>query len=131
MPKLIVMTDMATTRQVALREPETTVGRASTNDIVIDHEQVSRFHAVLITEGTRVTIKDLNSRNGVQVNGVKVASQALSHGDTLSIGSSQMRFLGGDQEITAVEAPRLMTPPGLLVDLDRRAEAPDTVPLAR
>jgi pSer/pThr/pTyr-binding forkhead associated (FHA) protein len=131
MPKLIVMTDMANTRQVALRARETTVGRASTNDIVIDNEQVSRLHAVLVTEGPSVTVRDLDSRNGVQVNGVKVASQQLAHGDTLSIGNCQMRFLASDQDLSEVEALRLMTIPGLLVDLERRVPAPVSAPLER
>jgi len=131
MPKLIVMTDLARTRQVALRAPETTIGRASTNDIVIDNEQVSRLHAVLITEGQSVTVRDLDSRNGVQVNGAKVASQLLAHGDTLSIGNCQMRFLASDQDLSEVDALRLMTIPGLLVDLDRRAPTAAATPLER
>jgi pSer/pThr/pTyr-binding forkhead associated (FHA) protein len=129
MPKLIVMTDMARTRQVALRIPETTIGRASTNDVVIDNEQVSRLHAVLVSEGPSVTIRDLDSRNGVLVNGVKVMSQRLAHGDTLSIGNCQMRFLASDQDLSEVEALRLMTIPGLLVDLDRRVPAPASTSL--
>src|SRR5687767_10413292 len=68
MPKLLLLISANTTKQIKLRKPETTVGRATTNDIVIRHERVSRLHAVLTLDGPFVTIKDLASSNGVYVN---------------------------------------------------------------
>lgn len=120
MPKLIMMTGPTSTRQIPLQGPETTVGRAPLNNIVIDGERVSRFHAVLRVEPAFVTIVDLNSRNGTFVNGVRVESQALANGDSIRIGDCDIRFLASEQEFTQVEALRLMTIPGLLVDLEPR-----------
>lgn len=122
MPTLIVMTGPESTKQVPLRIPETRIGRSAENDVVIDSQQVSRFHAVLAVDGPFVTIRDLDSRNGVYVNGAKVDSQVLAHGDGLVIGGCQMRYLASDQEFTAIEALRLATVPGLLIDLDRKPE---------
>lgn len=121
MPKLILLMNPAATRQVALKTLDTTIGRAPTNDVVLDDEQASRFHAVLTIDGPFVAIKDLDSRNGITVNGVKVKSQILVSGDEISIGTCRMRFLADDQEFTAIEALRLMTIPGLLVNLDALA----------
>ncbi|VWX57200.1 FHA domain-containing protein [Burkholderiales bacterium 8X] len=129
MPKVIVMRDPATAEQIPLRIPETKIGRAPTNDIAIDHEQVSRVHASLVVDGPFVTLTDLDSRNGVFVNGVRVASQMLVTGDEIRIGNCLMRFVAGEQDFTSVEALRLLTVPGLLVDLDSpRVQLPPTPP---
>ena len=119
MPKLIVMTDPGKTKLVRLQLPETRIGRISSNELVIDSERVSRLHAVVTVTDGMVTISDLESRNGTLVNGARIRSQVLANGDTIAVGDCQMRFLAGDQEVTPVEALRLMTIPGSLVDLDK------------
>ncbi|MEO5736960.1 MAG: FHA domain-containing protein [Variovorax sp.] len=125
MPRLIVMTQPGKTKLVPLQTPDTTIGRAATNDLVIDSERVSRFHAVVTIGDAFVSIRDLDSRNGTAVNGMRVDEpQVLTNGDTILIGDCQMRFLAGDQEVTPVEALRLMTIPGLLVDLDKPRTPP-------
>ncbi|MDR6539493.1 FHA domain-containing protein [Variovorax soli] len=117
MPKLLLLMSPNATKQVALRKPETRVGRALGNDVVIRHERVSRFHALLTVDGPFVTIKDLGSSNGVFVNGVRIDTQHLVDGDTISIGGCAMRFLAGDQDYTEIEALRLLTIPGLPIAL--------------
>jgi pSer/pThr/pTyr-binding forkhead associated (FHA) protein len=93
--------------------------RRERNDIVIDSIQASREHAIITVEPAFITIKDLGSRNGTFVNGDRIESQALAHGDTIRLGNYEMRFIAGDQEFSQIEALRLLTIPGLLVDLDR------------
>jgi pSer/pThr/pTyr-binding forkhead associated (FHA) protein len=119
MPKLIVMTHPGKTKLVPLSAADTKIGRASSNDVVIDSDRVSRFHATLTVESGAVWIRDLDSSNGTFVNGHRVTSRALSNGDNILIGDCQMRFLAGEQHVTPAEALRLMTIPGLLVDLDK------------
>ncbi len=121
MPKLIVMTHPGKTRLVPLQKPDTRIGRGAVNELVIDSERVSRLHAVVTVDDAFATITDLDSRNGTFVNGARVQSQTLMNGDSIRIGDCEMRFLAGDQEVTPVEALRLMTIPGLLVDLDNRS----------
>lgn len=118
MPKLILMEHPGKTRQVSLRAHETKIGRASTNDIVIDVNQVSRVHASIMVGPAFVTLKDLGSRNGTFVNGVKVESLVLANGDSIKIGECEMRFLANDQEYSQIDALRLLTVPGLLIDID-------------
>ncbi|SDE08044.1 FHA domain-containing protein [Variovorax sp. CF079] len=124
MPKLLLLISANTTRQIKLRKPETIIGRAPGNDIVIRHERVSRFHAALVLDGPFVTIKDLASSNGVYVNDVKVDTQHLVDGDSISIGGCRMRFLAGNQDYTAVEALRLLTIPGLPLELASQRVSP-------
>ncbi|CAN5714640.1 hypothetical protein BH11PSE13_BH11PSE13_10940 [soil metagenome] len=93
MSRLIQLNGSGATKQLALRVPMTMMGRAQTNDIVLDNERASRFHAALITNGTAVTIEDLGSRNGLFLNGVRIASAQLANGDTIVLGGAMFRFL--------------------------------------
>jgi pSer/pThr/pTyr-binding forkhead associated (FHA) protein len=121
MPKLILMKGSAATKQVALRPSETTIGRGSTNDVVLDSMQVSRRHAVITINGPFVTITDLGSRNGLFVNGARASSQVLVGGDEISIGSFRLRFLASEHHFST-DALRLMTTPELLAEFERARE---------
>jgi len=71
----------------------TTIGRTPDNDMSVESESVSRHHAVvLMTDGT-TAVEDLNSTNGVFVNGVRVQRQTLREGDLLTIGKVSFRFV--------------------------------------
>lgn len=118
MPRLVMMEHPGKTRQVRLRTNEIKLGRASTNDIVLDLDQVSRLHACITVESAFVTLKDLGSRNGTYVNGLRIESQVLANGDSIRVGTCEMRFLAAHQEFTQVEALRLLTVPGSSIDLD-------------
>lgn len=63
-----------------------TIGKAGDNQIVINHDDVSRKHALLYKEndGT-VVIEDLNSTNGTFVNGSRITSKRLVPGDKVTI----------------------------------------------
>ena len=63
-----------------------TIGKSSENDIVMNHDDVSRRHAVLYKEANgNIVVEDLNSTNGTFVNGCKITSQVLHAGDKVSI----------------------------------------------
>jgi pSer/pThr/pTyr-binding forkhead associated (FHA) protein len=70
----------------------TRIGRGSDNEIVLDTKHISRYHAVLLAGPVNTSIEDLNSTNGVFVNGKRVTRQVLSTGDKVTIGKSQFRF---------------------------------------
>jgi len=120
MAKLILMTGPGQTKQINLRKHETRLGRASTNDIVIDMDRVSRAHARIVVQDDFASITDLDSRNGTSVNGVRVVTQVLANGDTIRIGDCEIRFLTGDEVRSDADALRLMTEPGSLQELDGR-----------
>jgi hypothetical protein len=63
------------------------IGRAPANYIVIHHATVSAQHALLLRVGDCYWLKDLNSANGAQINGVFVAEAELEDGDTIRFGS--------------------------------------------
>ncbi len=70
----------------------TRIGRGSDNEIVLDTKHISRYHAVLLAGPVNTSIEDLNSTNGVFVNGKRVTRQVLSSGDKVTIGKSQFRY---------------------------------------
>src|ERR687897_209930 len=71
------------------------VGRDPTCDISHDHSLLSRRHAEFVTTVNDVTVRDLGSRNGVFVNGVKAAERSLSPGDVVQIGPLRARYVAG------------------------------------
>jgi hypothetical protein len=70
----------------------TRIGRGSDNELVLDTKHVSRYHAVLLAGPAHTTIEDLNSTNGVFVNGKRVARQVLKDGDRVTVGRTQFRY---------------------------------------
>jgi pSer/pThr/pTyr-binding forkhead associated (FHA) protein len=70
------------------------VGRAPSNQIVIDHPTVSDQHAVLLRTGDSYSLKDLNSTSGTQINGDFVTDAELKEGDTIRFGSVVGVFAG-------------------------------------
>lgn len=64
------------------------VGRATSNDIAVDHNTVSKLHARLRFEDDYLLVEDAGSRNGTWVEGDRVSSACpLYAGDTVRFGS--------------------------------------------
>lgn len=70
----------------------TTIGRTPDNDIQVDTTCVSRHHAVLLSGLDHCIVEDLNSTNGLQVNGQRVGRQLLHDGDIVTIGKTHFRY---------------------------------------
>ncbi len=63
------------------------VGRAPTAAIQIDSIEVSRQHMALKRTGKEYRCEDLESRNGIYLNGIKIHSAVLREGDTIQLGN--------------------------------------------
>jgi Protein of unknown function (DUF3662)/FHA domain len=72
--------------------PRTVIGRSQRADFVLDDPNVSRRHCEIVQQGDGWQLVDLESTNGVSVNGQRVRSAALSPGDQITIGTSALRF---------------------------------------
>jgi hypothetical protein len=70
----------------------TRIGRGHDNELVLDTKHVSRYHAVLLAGPANTTIEDLNSTNGVFVNGKRIARQMLKDGDRVTVGRTHFRY---------------------------------------
>lgn len=62
------------------------VGRSEEADIQIGSLEISRRHMLLNKAGNEYVCLDLNSRNGLYLNGVKIHSATLKDGDRLQLG---------------------------------------------
>jgi chromosome segregation ATPase len=71
---------------------KTSVGRTPDNDLQIDAKYISRHHAVILAAPAHTIIEDLNSTNGVLVNGRRITRQTLKDGDAVVIGKTVFRF---------------------------------------
>lgn len=70
-----------------LEGDQLTVGRDSTNEIVINDAEISRRHARLTFQGGKYVIEDLGSTNGTFVNGQRLAGpRVLKAGEVVSFG---------------------------------------------
>jgi pSer/pThr/pTyr-binding forkhead associated (FHA) protein len=70
------------------------IGRAPSNQIVVDHPSVSAHHAALLRTGASYSLKDLNSTNGTWINCDRVTEAELKDGDTIRFGSVTAIFAG-------------------------------------
>ena len=70
-----------------------TIGRSRDCDVVLDDSGASRRHAEVSPNADGWTLRDLDSTNGVRVNGRSVhGSQPLRQGDRVEIGSTEIVF---------------------------------------
>ena len=91
-PALIVRMSGQPDEHFAITETETLIGRAPTCALQIPDDSMSREHAVILCDGESATLEDLQSTNGVKVNGKRVRSSELAHGDEIEIGQTRMVF---------------------------------------
>lgn len=85
-----------------------TIGRRKESSIVFTNPEVSSTHARIDKIGTDYILTDLQSTNGTYVNGLKVLSHRLSHGDRISIGKNVLLFIGTEK--SKVDAERANIP---------------------
>jgi pSer/pThr/pTyr-binding forkhead associated (FHA) protein len=90
--KLVVIQENAPELEFELGKANVSIGRAMTNDVILNDGRVSRSHAQLECSPSHCRLIDLKSANGTRVNGLRVEQADLKPGDIISIGSTQIRF---------------------------------------
>jgi hypothetical protein len=93
MARLILSLDGQTLAEYNMTKERYTVGRLPDNDIRIDNAAVSGHHSLLINILNDSFLEDLNSTNGTYVNGKLIKKHALQHGDVITIGHHQLRYV--------------------------------------
>ncbi len=71
---------------------ETLIGRAPTCSLQLTDESISREHSVVLADDDTYVLEDLQSTNGIKVNGKRVRSTELGHGDEIEIGQTRLIF---------------------------------------
>ncbi len=104
-PRLVMLTPPAPGAEFALTRDGMRIGRAEDLEIWINHRSISREHAVVRLDGEQIRVEDLESANGMRLNGKDVAQCVLSSGDVLELGQVRFRFVG-EGEAYVFEADR-------------------------
>lgn len=68
------------------------IGRARNNDVRIDSQFISRHHCHLVTTPQYSVIEDLQSQNGIVIDGRRVSVHRLRDGDEVSMGDHKLVF---------------------------------------
>jgi pSer/pThr/pTyr-binding forkhead associated (FHA) protein len=112
------------------------VGRRESCDIVLRFSNVSAHHCQLTINGGYWYVKDLESRNGIKVNGVRVTEKRLTPGDELLVAKHRYEVQYSPLELGAVGPPpdddvaedimqrSLLERAGLVSKASKRADPP-------
>lgn len=106
MGKLVITDNNGVTTDFELKTEKVTLGRQTSNDIVLNDKAVSGRHAAIVTILDDSFLEDLDSTNGTQVNGQPVTKHALVHGDVITIGRNSLRYFS--VEVPASEMDKTM-----------------------
>ena len=91
-------------QRVAAIDRRCVLGSAPHCDVIIADPTVSRVHAEIEPRDEGVWIRDLNSRNGTFVEGVRVESACVLHGFTIRVGSTDVLVNYQDAEHKPIES---------------------------
>ena len=97
MPRVVLTHEGAVLKEFPLNKERTTIGRKPHNDIQLDDPTVSGQHAAILML-QNAYVEDLNSTNGVLLNGKKVTRRQLNHGDIIKIGRHELKFIDDNAE---------------------------------
>ena len=75
-----------------LDEDHYTIGRSPSASIYVPDGKMSRLHCEFYRASDEYYVKDLNSRNGVKVNGEMVEKAKLAGGDIILVGTTVCLF---------------------------------------
>ncbi|MCP4167666.1 MAG: FHA domain-containing protein [Chloroflexi bacterium] len=93
---LVVVEGSRRGRLCRLKRLGSTIGRADENDLVVDGELASRYHARIYAEvwleKPQFYVQDLASANGTFVNGERIARQSLIDNDRIAFGETVLVF---------------------------------------
>jgi len=93
---------------IPLLKEKLRIGRRESCDVVLRFANVSAYHCSLEVDQGYWFVNDLNSRNGIKINGTRVKKDSrkrLDPGDTLSVAKHQYRIQYNPTELGAVGPP--------------------------
>lgn len=90
--KLILLNPNGPIQEYTLAKSSVSLGRMTTSDVVLNDVRVSRDHARLECTSSGVVLVDMGSSNGTRVNGIRIERATLIPGDTISLGSQQLKY---------------------------------------
>ncbi|MFW6457042.1 MAG: FHA domain-containing protein [Planctomycetota bacterium] len=83
-------------RFCSLPEDGAVIGRSPSCTVTLSDDSVSREHAGIKPEGDRWYVEDLDSHNGILVNGKKTTRSQIQHGDVIHLPNYRIEFYAAD-----------------------------------
>jgi len=108
MARLIITHQGTVIKEYDLSKDKVTVGRKPSNDIVLDDPTVSGLHAAFL-HMQHTYVEDMNSTNGIKLNGKTISKRQLNHGDLVQIGQHEFKFI--DDAVQDFESTVIISPP--------------------
>lgn len=97
----IILTGPDSTQEVELHPRGLVLGRAETCDVILTEDSVSRRHARISQDPFgRWILEDLDSQNGVFINGQRIQAQAMLPQQKIEIGTLSLELVLAEKETT-------------------------------
>jgi pSer/pThr/pTyr-binding forkhead associated (FHA) protein len=96
--RLVVVSSNFAGQEFMLDKAAVVIGRTDENDVVVNHRSISRHHAKIVRENGHYHVVDLQSANGVRVNGEEYGKVELRRGDHIDLGHVRMRFVAPGED---------------------------------
>ncbi len=124
-PRLVMVSAPAPGAEFSIAKPQVRIGRLEELDLCISHRSISREHARITQKDDGFEIEDLQSANGVRVNGSSVKRSVLRSGDILELGQVRFRFVAQGEAYTfdPSEEEVVSTPPARGLGPEKRTVA--------
>src|SRR6476659_9083370 len=109
--QLVALNDGPT---ILVDKPILLLGRHPECDVQIDSRKISRRHCYNAQVNDYLVVRDLDSTNGIRINGVRVVEGRLKPGDELTVGNHRYQVTWGDDSPgrpRAAAAPARPAPP--------------------
>jgi pSer/pThr/pTyr-binding forkhead associated (FHA) protein len=100
-PRLISLETGGSHSDIPLEDLPLLIGRSAVADVQLRDICVNDFHCVLEGCPEQLKVRDLGSRQGTFINGVRVAHATLLPGDTLTLGESHFQLSGPEDSASA------------------------------
>ena len=90
---------------IPLLKKQLLVGRRESCDIVLRFSNVSAHHCQIMVNGGYWYVRDMQSRNGVKINGIRVQEKRIDPGDTLSVAKHNYEVQYSPADLGAIGPP--------------------------
>lgn len=109
-PRLVVLNTDLAGKEFPCTRTELKIGRTDDNDVAIDHRSLSRTHCKIVREDSgEWRVIDMQSANGLMVNGESYAQVTLRPGDVIELGHVKLKFVGPGENVSVASSASNIT----------------------